>query len=1485
MASNLRTAHAPKSARTSKNRRKKPNTALPKFVIGLGASAGGLEALEEFFDHARDDADAAYIVVMHLSRDFKSMLDGLLARHTAMKVCAAVDGQKIEGNTIYVIQPNTLLEVDQKTLKVDARQNVAAEGVVTAVDALFRSIAQHWAERGAAVVLSGSGSDGAKGIQAVQRAGGFTCAQSPESAKFDPMPIAAIATEEINAVEPPNQLANTIIDGLMLPKVSHSLSSGSKDSRAMARIVDSVIGATTLKAEEYKHSTFARRVSRRMMNLRVADLDEYSDIVSKDKAEAQALCDDLLIGVTEFFRDEQPFKTIQASVIPQIIKRAHEDSRPIRIWVAGCATGQEAYTIAILFREALRDMPFEIDVQIFASDISRKHLDIATKGTYSDNLVSNIPREVLERYFDHNEEHGAWTVIKPVRKMVVFAPHDLLSDPPFTNLDLVTCRNVLIYFSVEAQQRILGGFAFGLTPGGFLFLGSSETIGGQRQMFEFVDGRQRIFRRTQDKVSPRSLRKARDLFPSGMASVTLPARKSTAVRNAELQPSYDAMLAEYAPSSLLFSNERELLHTFGDAHRFLRPPAGLANLDITELVDAALKTPMIVALERSSADNKSLTFNKIALQSNPQAGMLVDLTVRPLMLEGEEKAKQFLAIIDDHQARGADEGGTVQAIDADKLLDNRHTQLEEELSRTREALQSTIEEIETANEELQASNEELMSANEELQSTNEELSSVNEELYTVNAEYHRQNDELSRLTNDFDLLLNATQIGVLFLDDEGQITRFTGLAKTLFNFEESDVGRPVGNFKSPFKGFDAAERMKDAPKEGQIIEIESEDFLGVPWLIRLVSDDANFGVVMTFIDISELRNAETELRQTHRMLEIMRTTSHAYYFECDPSFGTIHSQVGYDEFVGLEDIQLPHAINYEHVHPEDLPILETAFERAADQTSSEFIYRMHSAPHDEFRYVKAIADRLGNGNWQVVATDVDDIYRAELAQREQAAVLEATLIAGRAYKAYILPDKTFGFANDKFCTLFGTSKQDIIGKPISDVLPKQLLSSLTDENVEAILAGENRDDVQETTINGIKLLFSVRYRPVEDNGRVIGFVFDGLNISELSEFADQFVSMDRLLTSSIRNSAQAMMLVSADAGRVTFANRTGRVLLGLKSGEFEEDKFSISRLTPEFSEQSWIDVLGQTVENGTTLLNDMIVLNSGNQLDTVDIYLEADLTREDGGLIAVRVYDNPEKQRLIEGLRERSVRLASSNRDLEQFTSAVAHDLRAPLRHIISFSEILANEAGKLSEEEAKSYSDIVAQSAHNLRNMVGGLLDYARIGLRETEMEPCDLTEVCAAAQRNISGEIASSKAAINIQGGAIVFGNFDLLVALFQNLISNSIKYKKSEGELAVEVEIKNVQDEISVTISDNGIGIKAEFAEKIFELFRRLHSDKDYSGLGIGLTTCRKIAELHKAEITLDRAFQEGSRFILSPLMKLQTSAPVKGRMRRALSHSKS
>jgi len=1438
----------------------------PKFVVGLGASAGGLEALENCFDHLPLDSDCAFIVVMHLSRDFKSMLDELLARHTGMKVHPARNGEEMQGNNVYVIQPKTTVEVDGLRLDVSTRPDVDPSGAATSIDTLFKSIAKHWGNKGAAIVLSGSGSDGAKGIVAVREADGFTCAQAPETAKFDSMPVAAIATDCVNAIEAPEQIGQIVIEGLLLPPISTKSNILSDHDAAMKEIIDSVIGASDLDARQYKHSTFERRVQRRMMDLRIKSLSEYAQKIGEDPKEAEALSQALLIGVTDFFRDDAPYSIIKQQIIPEIIKQAYDEDRSIRIWCPGCATGEEPYSIAMLFREALLDMPFKIEVQIFATDISRKHLEEAGRGEYSEERISNVPEDLRSKYFSKNETDGRWTVNTDLRKMIVFAPHDLLSDPPFTKLDLITCRNILIYFSIEAQQRIIGGFSFGLKERAFLFLGASETVGGQRDAFEFIDARNRIFRRTGYQGSRSALARTRELYPI-LTGQTSRQTKSTKAREIALQPVYAAILKDYAPASLLVDSNRELTHSFGEATQYLSTQEGLANLDITEMVDRALRTPIIAALERAVKDKKPLTFSRIELDATPEAGKIVDLTVRPLLGNEDDQVSHLLIVIDGSKYGSGDKTDQeiVPAYSSDALVQSQITELQEDLDRTREALQSTIEEIETANEELQASNEELMSANEELQSTNEELSSVNEELYSVNAEYHRQNDDLTRLTSDFDLLLNATNIGVLFLDKDAKITRYTGLAGELFNLHDNDIGRPLSNFRSPFVGVDPEKLRKEAKMDDHVHETEVVHENGSNWLVRSVSDENNFESVLAFIDISELRNAEKEARDALTMLEAIRKTTRAYYLELNFEMSVVTNQLGFDEYVGIEDMTLPYELPFTNVHPDDLDMLKKTQAEIKANGHGELIYRMWNAESENYRFIRAVGTRSDEGKWRLAAYDVDDIFRSEQETLRQKAILDATLSVSRSFKAFIDSDNRYQFVNNAYRTQFGIGELDIAGLLVEDVLPEHLYSQVRDK-IKTVRRGEDAKFTLEAVVDGEMSMLSVEYKPVlQDGDEIIGFVVDGLDVSNLIEYGRQLDATDRTLCIATRQSNQAVMIIEINSGLIEFANRTAMTRLGIKQENFLPNQVKVSRITPEWGDKRWQDYFEMVLDGVKNLENDVVFFDGSSKTARADVFTEIVKISETENRAVVRIFENSEKLQMLDDLRDRSQQLAISNRELEQFTSAVAHDLRTPLRHISQFAEMLEKNQTGMTSEEMTENAGIIGKSSKTLSHMVTGLLDYARIGRAQPELGSCDLNEAVASATQLLTGEIEKTGAKITVGDLPTVTGDSDLMIQLFQNLIANSIKYRKKDSDSVIEIDAVEDHGMVEVRISDNGIGINPDYGDRIFELFRRLHGDKEYSGLGLGLATCRRIAELHKARIELDTGYEDGSRFILTNLVK--------------------
>lgn len=572
-------------------------------MVGIGASAGGLEALEAVFDTAPDDAGISYVVVTHLSPNFKSLMDELLSRHTRMKVKLVEDGMIILPNEVYVIPPNSEMIVVSGRLLLSDRE--PGPQIALPIDTFFRSLAREYGDRAVAVILSGTGGDGSHALEALREAGGKVFVQSPESAKFNGMPNAAIQTGQVDEVLPPSEIGRRLQQLESDPSAAPDspLKGDDPESMAMSRIFAALFGSSAIDFEAYKTSTVLRRIDRRIASTRSGSVLNYANLIESDAAEADNLSRDLLIGVTHFFRDDEAFKKLDDEVIGKIVQESRRD-RPIRVWSVGCATGEEAYSIAMLLRAEIDRAKLDRDVQIFATDLQREFLDHAGRGTFPKSAFHPEWQPVWSPY---TFETGAEQLqISPeVRRMVVFAHHNALSDPPFTRLDLVTCRNMLIYLQPDAQERVLSHITFGLRRGGFLFLGPSESLGESDSNYSTIEKRWRIYRKEQESGAFH--------VPNRMAPQETTDRRNTPVvirrplakrEDAQILPAYAAMLERFAPPGILVDGQRQLVHTFGAARNFLRPPEGAASLDILRMVPEGLKLPIATAIDRVNREGK-----------------------------------------------------------------------------------------------------------------------------------------------------------------------------------------------------------------------------------------------------------------------------------------------------------------------------------------------------------------------------------------------------------------------------------------------------------------------------------------------------------------------------------------------------------------------------------------------------------------------------------------------------------------------------------------------------------------------------------------------------------------------------------------------------------------------------------------------------------------------------------------------------------------
>ena len=832
-----------------------------QFIVGIGASAGGLEALEQFFRSAPTDRDLSYIVVQHLSPDFDSLMDQLLARETSLPIHLIEDGMRVEPNAVYLLPPKKEVILSDGHLLLAERSSVRE--LSFPIDNFFRSLAQDVGPRAIAVVLSGTGSDGSRGIRDVNESGGFVLVQSETTAKFDGMPRSACNTGIVDLILPAEEMAEAILSYADSPLVASRLVDHDGEPRVDGptyAILNQLKKQYDIDFNHYKTSTISRRVERRIMLSGAEDTTAYAKRLREDSTELDQLYRDLLIGVTGFFRDREVFERLELDVIPSLMEKLEHDQE-FRAWVVATATGEEAYSLAILLNEASEALGRRDRVKIFASDVHSESLEHASRGVYQHEALAGLTLEHRDRYFE--EKIDGFHASPELRKMVVFVHHNVITNAPFTNLDLITCRNVFIYFTNTTQQKVLSLFHFGLKTGGALCLGSSETPGELSHEFEAIDERCRIYRKHRDVSLPASMRMSFSPTPAPLAPVAAVPEFKHAVAPRDLLSAYDTLLEKFMPASFLLSASKELLHTFGDASQFLQVQRGRPSKAFFDLVKPSLRTAVSAALRRATDEQAAATHVTIPGE-NGAPDQAIRITVD--QLAPSDPRTLVMIELDD---RPVVPRPTVE-INVDEVSSTEYEALERELGRTKDSLQSTVEEAQTTNEELQAANEQLTASNEELQSTNEELHSVNEELYTVNAEHQRKIDELIQLTDDMDNLLNSTNIHTIFLDRKLNIRRFTPGIGDTFNLIPQDVGRRLDAFTHNVKHDNLVEEVQRVVETRTAVEHEVQDKKNNWYLLRnlpYVTRGQVDGAVITLIDITSLKQAESKLAELSEIVE------------------------------------------------------------------------------------------------------------------------------------------------------------------------------------------------------------------------------------------------------------------------------------------------------------------------------------------------------------------------------------------------------------------------------------------------------------------------------------------------------------------------------------------------------------------------------------------------------------------------------------------
>jgi two-component system CheB/CheR fusion protein len=845
-----------------------PVTAAPFPIVGIGASAGGLEAFEQFFTHTPPETGMAFVLIQHLDPKHKSILSELVQRYTKMKVHEVEDGMVVEPDTVYVIPPNRNLALLHGVLHLLEQSEIP--GVRTPIDFFFRSLAEDRKEEAICIVLSGTGTEGSLGLRAVKGEGGLVMVQDPGSAKYDGMPRSAIATGLADFVLPPEKMSDQLLRYAhhSLDDVSEKTTdSANKKSGLLQRVFILVRSKTGHDFSYYKQNTILRRIERRMAVNQITRLSDYVRYMQDDPREAGILFKALLIGVTNFFRDKEAFESLRDKAIPQLFENRSSDN-PLRIWVPGCATGEEAYSMAMLCQDAIRTTGKNQSVQVFATDIDGDAIEVARLGLYPGSISVDVPPAQLERYF--KREDSSFRINKEIRDQVVFALQNVISDPPFSKIDLISCRNLLIYLGSELQKKLLPLFHYSLKKEGFLFLGSSETIGEFSDYFSVVDRKWKLFKRKDTGLAQRQVM---DFHPPTATDRRVDAQTAKHVaplRGTNYRGVAEKVILEsYGPTGVLINEKSEVLYINGRAGKYLEPPSGEYTGNIMALAREGLKLVLASSIRKALSQNTEVRTEHVRVKTNGDH-QLINLVVKPLSQLSSLDGMLMVIFEDLPDDRSRVKPDSQSSIDDEP--DPRTQQLEQELRSTKEYLQATIEEMETANEELKSTNEELQSSNEELQSTNEELEtskeelqSINEELSTVNSELQQKNEELSKTGSDLNNLLASTEIGTIFLDGSLNIRRFTPSATEFLSLLLTDIGRPVSHLATNMNydrlAEDAGEVLRNlVPK---VMEVQTKD--GHWFAMRILPyrtiENVIDGVVITFVDITQKREMEVNLRQ------------------------------------------------------------------------------------------------------------------------------------------------------------------------------------------------------------------------------------------------------------------------------------------------------------------------------------------------------------------------------------------------------------------------------------------------------------------------------------------------------------------------------------------------------------------------------------------------------------------------------------------------
>lgn len=1452
------------------------------MVIGIGASAGGLDAIQKLFDNIPENTGNAFVIIQHLSPDFISLMPELLAKHTKMEIFTAEDKQKIEPNCIYLNQRNKNLHIKGGQLYL--LDKGPKHNLNLPIDIFFHTLGEEYKEKSIGVILSGTGSDGSRGIKTIKEAGGIIIAQDPESCQFDGMPKSAISTNLVDFIQTPAEIAKSFVN-LGNKKLSFNPEEEdlSTNEAIFFNILEEIYRITNVDFRKYKKNTLLRRLEKRLNITNTDNLLEYYNFLKGNLREINHLKQDFLIGVTSFFRDKTAFEILKNTIIPNICnEKIKKNEKNIRIWTSGCSTGEEVYSIAILLEEHIKNNKLNLSYKIFATDIDARAINTASEGLFHINTSSELDNYYLGNYFIEKGEKIQ--VSKKIRDNIVFSVHNILSDPPFIRVDLISCRNMLIYLGNKAQEKVLFNFQFALNLYGYLFLGSSESLGKTDKLFKTISNQWKFYQNISENKRNSPLKASKKYFEIPIFKKDL--RKGSYNKtNSKENPEFyfhRYLSNKYSPDTIFIDKEFNILFIKGNAGKRLVHKEGLFERNLLKMVSPEIAIVIRNGVRRLETKNKAnITFKDVVNNIEDK------VYVFDLNFHKPENNKDLLDtyVIQFSKEKEVEEEEQVNELKISNILTTTITQqqiedLESELKATKTELQNVVEELETSNEELQSSNEELMASNEELQSTNEELQSVNEELYTVNSELQEKNVELKILNNDVNNLLNSSEIGTLFLDNMLNIRRFTPSLQKHFQLNEKDIGRPISIFSSSFKEEIKLSIINDAKTvmsklnsiEKEIVDNEGSIFLRK--INPFITEDKKIdGVVITFSDLTNIKKTEEKLNDSQKRYKSLFDNMNEGFVHAKiiknksnqiVDWQYLNTNKAFENLIGIKTSAIIGEF-YSNLYPKinlkdkkywidkysktALTGEEQFFEDHFSYPNKSFIVHLFSPKKNEFAATYTdITERKKKEDELIIAEDhlkqVQDI--SEIGSWSLDLKTNKVTWTEKLYHIY-------GFdANHPAPSLDET--KDILTEKSWIVLNNAI------ENTQKTGEGYNIElniIKKDGTLGWLK---SIGKTKKDKEGNLVSMwgyaqdITESKNLLEKVKFEKQFSERITQSTSS------GIYIYDLKKGTNTFMNSMYTNILGYTMDEINGMEYGefMSLFHPK-------DV--KAVENH---MQEIMKGNEHCEIDyrfkhknghwvwcySIDSPFEIDKDGNVNSFIGVFI-DNTLKKTFEEELKTSLEKVKRSNEELSQFAYIASHDLQEPLMNIMGFVKILlTNYIDKVDEQGAEILRTINL-SSNRMHLLINALLNYSRID-NDKQLINFSPAQVLEEVLEDSSTIIKDKNVTIHTKNLPNKISGYKVIFSLLlQNLISNAIKYNRNKKPI-VTISCLEKYNRYEFKIKDNGIGINKAHFDKVFELFKRLHNDSEFKGTGIGLAQCKKVVSLHNGDIWVESIEGKGSSF---------------------------